>query len=218
MISSLDCCSENLDREAELCSAQVTTRNRPAGDAKAERAVCDLLRALGVDPDTDGMRDTPARVARMYRELFSGLRQDPADLLGRTFDVAYDEIVILRDIRFASMCEHHLLPFTGRAHVAYLPGERVVGLSKLARTVEAFARRPQIQERLTCQIADALMEHLAARGALVVIDAEHLCMKIRGVNQPGSLMTTSAVRGEFKQNSAARAEALSLLSRDTARA
>jgi GTP cyclohydrolase I len=180
---------------------------------RAERAVRELLLALGEDPQRPGLQDTPARVARMYRELFAGLDEDPARHLERTFGEPYDEIVLLKDINFSSLCEHHLLPFMGTAHVAYLPSDRVVGLSKLARTVDAFARRPQIQERLTCQIADALMEHLDAKGALVVIESEHLCMKIRGVGKPNSTTVTSAVRGIFKSNAAARAEAMALLSR-----
>ncbi len=179
---------------------------------RAERAVRELLLALGEDPERPGLQDTPARVARMYRELFAGLDEDPARHLERTFGEPYDEIVLLKDINFSSLCEHHLLPFMGSAHVAYLPSDRVVGLSKLARTVDAFARRPQIQERLTCQIADAIMDHLNAKGALVVIESEHLCMKIRGVSKPNSKMVTSAVRGHFKSNAAARAEAMALIS------
>lgn len=182
---------------------------------RAERAVRDLLAALGQDVESSGLRDTPQRVARMYRELFSGVDDDPARHLSRTFPEACDEIVLLRDIDFASLCEHHLLPFIGRAHVAYLPSDCVVGLSKLARTVDAYARRPQVQERLTAQIADALMTHLNARGALVVVEAEHFCMKIRGVNKPNSVMVTSAVRGHFKLNAAARAEAMALLGKRT---
>ncbi|HUU82815.1 MAG TPA: GTP cyclohydrolase I FolE [Phycisphaerae bacterium] len=178
---------------------------------RAERAVRELLQALGEDPDREGLRDTPARVVRMYGELFAGLAADPAEHLSRTFQEPYDEIVLLRDIQFSSLCEHHLLPFMGRAHVAYLPDDRVVGLSKLARTVEAFARRPQVQERLTVQVADALMTHLNAKGALVVVESEHLCMKVRGVNQPNSVMVTSAVRGVFRTNPAARAEAMALI-------
>ncbi|MCG8424164.1 MAG: GTP cyclohydrolase I FolE [Proteobacteria bacterium] len=180
---------------------------------RATRAVRELLLAIGEDPDRDGLVDTPRRVAKMYRELFAGVNEDPAEHLGRTFAEPYDEIVILRDISFSSTCEHHLLPFIGRAHVAYLPRERVVGLSKLARTVHAFARRPQVQERLTAQIADAIMKHLEARGTLVVIEAEHMCMKVRGVSEPESSMVTSVVRGAFRDNPASRAEAMTLLSR-----
>ena len=145
---------------------------------RAEMAVRNLLVALGEDPDREGLTDTPRRVAKMYRELFAGIAADPAVHLKRVFHEQYDEVVLLRDIDFHSLCEHHLLPFHGKAHVAYLPNGKVVGLSKLARTVDAFARRPQVQERMTCQIADALMEHLAPKGVVVVVEAEHLCMKM----------------------------------------
>jgi GTP cyclohydrolase I len=178
---------------------------------RAEMAVRDLLMALGEDPDREGLADTPRRVAKMYRELFSGVAADPAVHLKRVFDEQYDEVVLLRDIDFHSLCEHHLLPFHGRAHVAYLPNGRVVGLSKLARTVDAFARRPQVQERMTCQIADALMEHLVPKGVVVVVEAEHMCMRMRGVQKPNGTMVTSAVRGTFKENAAARAEVMSLI-------
>jgi len=178
---------------------------------RVESAVRELLAALGEDPDREGLLDTPKRVARMYRELFSGLTTDPAVHLRRVFTEQYDEIVLLRDIDFFSLCEHHLLPFHGRAHVAYLPDGKVVGLSKLARTVDAFARRPQVQERMTCQIADALMEHLNPKGAAVVVEAGHLCMKMRGVQKPNGVMITSAVRGVFKTDPAARAEVMELI-------
>jgi len=177
------------------------------------RSVRSLLVALGEDPNRAGLRDTPARVARMYKELLAGVEADPAEHLGRVFEARYDEIVLVRDIDFYSLCEHHLLPFYGRAHVAYLPQDKVVGLSKLARTVDTFARRPQLQEQLTTQIADALMQHLDARGALVVVEAEHLCMKIRGVQKANASMITSAVRGVFKDNTTTRAEAFALLQR-----
>jgi GTP cyclohydrolase I len=170
-----------------------------------------MLQALGEDPKREGLRDTPSRVARMYAELFAGVQQDPAEHLDTVFEAGYDEIVLVRNIDFYSLCEHHLLPFYGQAHVAYLPQNKVVGLSKLARTVDTFARRPQLQEQLTTQIADALMQHLDARGALVVIEAEHLCMKIRGVQKTNASMTTSAVRGVFKDNPTTRAEAFALL-------
>jgi GTP cyclohydrolase I len=196
----------------ECGSGRPPGANRTSIDVPAaERAVRDLLVALGQNVDEPGLKDTPRRVARMYRELFAGLSDDPAVHLSRTFAESCDEIVLLRDIDFASTCEHHLLPFLGRAHVAYLPSDCVVGLSKLARTVDAFARRPQVQERLTGQIADAIMTHLNARGALVVVESEHFCMKIRGVNKANSVMVTSAVRGHFKTNAAARAEAMALL-------
>jgi GTP cyclohydrolase I len=180
---------------------------------RAEAAVRELLLALGEDPDRPGLLETPRRVARMYGELFAGLGADPAPHLRRTFDEAHEEIVIVRDIDFASLCEHHLLPFMGRAHVAYLPRQKVVGLSKLARTVDLFARRPQVQERLTGQVADALMAHLQPHGALVVLEAEHLCMRVRGVEKPNALTVTSAVRGVFKSSPASRAEAMALLNR-----
>lgn len=183
---------------------------------RAEQAVRDLLLAVGEDPDREGLRDTPRRVARMYRELFAGMNADPAKHLQRVFHERYDEIVLLRDINFFSLCEHHLLPFHGVAHVAYLPDGKVVGLSKLARTVDAFARRPQVQERMTCQIADALMEHLHPKGVAVVVEAEHLCMKMRGVQKPNGMMVTSALRGLFKENAASRAEVMGLI-RDRSR-
>lgn len=180
-------------------------------DEGVERAVRNLLAALGEDADREGLRDTPRRVAKMYKELFSGLGSDPAEHLQRVFTEEYDEIVLLRGINFYSLCEHHLLPFHGQAHVAYLPDGKVVGLSKLARTVDAFARRPQVQERMTSQIADALMTHLSPRGAVVVVEAEHLCMKMRGVQKPDGVMVTSAVRGTFKESPAARAEVMALI-------
>ena len=192
------------------------TRTEPArvfDQDRAQRAVRELLLAIGEDPDREGLADTPRRVAAMYRELFAGVHVDPAEHLGRTFAESYDDVVVLRDIRFASTCEHHLLPFMGRAHVAYLPRDRVVGLSKLARTVHAFARRPQVQERMTAQIVDALIEHLDARGALVVVTAEHLCMRVRGVGEPESEMITTAARGALRDDRALRAEVLALLSR-----
>lgn len=174
-------------------------------------AIRGLLKALGEDPDREGLRDTPSRVARMYQELLAGVQEDPAVHLERVFEARYDEIVLVRDIDFYSLCEHHLLPFYGKAHVAYLPQDKVVGLSKLARTVETFARRPQLQEQLTTQIANALMQHLDARGALVVLEAEHLCMKIRGIQKPNASTVTSAVRGVFKENATTRAEAFALI-------
>jgi GTP cyclohydrolase I len=180
-------------------------------ELEVARSIRSLLRALGQDPDREGLRETPSRVARMYSELLAGVAEDPADHLEKVFEARYDEIVLVRDIDFYSLCEHHLLPFYGKAHVAYLPQDKVVGLSKLARTVDTFARRPQLQEQLTTQIADALMQHLGARGALVIIEAEHLCMKIRGVQKANASMLTSAVRGVFKDNPTTRAEAFALL-------
>ena len=179
--------------------------------AAVERAVRDLLVAVGEDPDRDGLRGTPGRLARAYREIFAGLHEDPADVLETVFDLGHDELIIVRDIPLYSMCEHHLLPFHGEAHVGYLPGEggHVTGLSKVARLVEGFARRPQVQERLTSEIADALVTRLGAKGVIVVIEAEHLCMSMRGVRKPGSRTITSAVRGQL-HDPATRAEAMQL--------
>lgn len=207
---STNCCETVIERDERTIRLPLSFP-RPSSQARVERAVYELLDALGEDPEREGLQDTPKRVARMYRELFAGLTTDPAKHLSRVFNEQYDEIVLLRDIDFFSLCEHHLLPFQGRAHVAYLPDGRVVGLSKLARTVEAFARRPQVQERMTCQIADALMEHLAPKGAAVVVEAEHLCMKMRGVQKPNGLMVTSALRGVFKECASLRAEVMSLI-------
>lgn len=180
---------------------------------RIERAVRDILVAIGEDPDREGVRETPARVARMYEELFYGLRQDPGQHLDTVFTERYDEMVVLRDISFHSMCEHHLMPFIGKAHVAYLPDGKVIGASKLARVVETFARRPQVQERLTSQIADLFMKRLDAKGAAVVIEASHTCMTLRGVKKPGTVMVTSAMRGLFKERLATRTEAIDLLLR-----
>ena len=186
--------------------------NKPVDIERIEAAVAEILEALGEDPQRDGLLRTPARVAKMYAEVFAGLREDPEHHLEVQFEAGHDEMVMVKDIPFYSMCEHHLLPFVGQAHVAYVPGEhgKITGLSKLARLVEAYARRPQVQERLTSQVADKLMQALDPRGALVVIEAEHLCMSMRGVQKPGSLTLTSAVRGLFLSD-ATRAEALQLL-------
>src|SRR3954453_9195253 len=186
---------------------------QPVANDRAERAIRELLIAVGEDPDREGLLETPARVARAYSELLAGYAEDPGDHLERQFEVDHDEMVIVRDIPFSSLCEHHLLPFIGRAHVCYIPGAsgRVCGLSKLARLVEGYAHRMQVQERLTVQIADDLMSRLNASGAMVVVTAEHLCMTVRGVRVPGSVTTTSAVRGLFKQQASTRAEALTLL-------
>src|SRR5438876_3523384 len=178
---------------------------------RIERAVREILLAVGEDPDREGLLKTPNRVARAYGELMAGLREDPKQHLKTVFTERYDEVVMLRDIEFHSLCEHHLLPFTGKAHVAYLPGGKVVGLSKLARLVEGYARRPQVQERLTTQIADALMEELNPVGAACVIEATHTCMTIRGAKKHGSVMVTSALRGIFKESPSSRAEVLSLM-------
>ena len=174
-------------------------------------AVREILAAVGEDPEREGLRGTPMRVARMYQEVFAGLNQDPAEHLKAAFTEKYDELVVLRDIPFHSMCEHHLLPFMGVAHLAYLPDGRIIGISKLARVVETFARRPQVQERLTSQIADLLMEHLQAKGVAVIMEATHVCMTCRGVQKPGSLMVTSAMRGRCKADARTRAEVLMLL-------
>lgn len=185
---------------------------RGVDQARAEAAVRELLRAVGEDPDRDGLLETPARVARAYAELFAGLRQDAAEVLATTFSIDHEEMIIVRDIELFSTCEHHLLPFHGVAHVGYIPNDSgvVTGLSKLARLVEVFARRPQVQERITTQVADALVEHLQARGVIVVIEAEHLCMTMRGVRKPGARTITSAVRGQLR-DPATRSEAMSLL-------
>ena len=179
--------------------------------SRIERAVREILLAVGEDPNREGLAKTPGRVARSYAELMAGLTVDPRRHLKTVFHERYDEIVLLRDISFHSLCEHHLLPFTGKAHVAYLPAGKVVGLSKLARLVEDYARRPQVQERLTTQIADALMDELNPVGAACIIEASHTCMTIRGVKRPGSIMVTSALRGIFKENAASRAEVLALM-------
>ena len=183
------------------------------------RAVREILEAVGEDPDRDGLLRTPARVAEMYAEVLSGLHEDPAAHLKVTFEANHDEMVMVKDIPLYSLCEHHLVPFHGHAHVAYIPGRdgRITGLSKLARLVDGFARRPQVQERLTTQVADALVDALEPRGVLVVIEAEHLCMGMRGVRKPGSITVTSAVRGIFKENAATRAEAMGLIGVPAAR-
>lgn len=179
---------------------------------RIEAAVREILLAVGEDPDREGLRDTPARVARSYAEVFAGLHVDPAGLLATKFEIDHDELVIVRDIELYSMCEHHLVPFHGVAHIGYIPdrGGRVTGLSKLARLVEVYARRPQVQERLTGQVADALVEHLGAQGVLVVLECEHLCMSMRGVRKPGARTITSAVRG-ILHRPGTRAEAMSLM-------
>jgi GTP cyclohydrolase I len=181
--------------------------------ARIEKAVREILVAIGEDPDRDGLVRTPRRVAEMYAEICSGLHEDPAHHLVTTFEAEHDEMVMVRDIPLYSICEHHLVAFHGRAHVAYIPGAdgRITGLSKLARMVDGFAKRPQVQERLTMQIADALVDALQPRGAFVLIEAEHLCMSMRGVRKPGTITVTSAVRGLFKDSPATRAEVMALL-------
>ena len=184
----------------------------PVDQPRVAAAVRELLAAIGEDPDREGLRETPARVARAYAEIFGGLDAEAADVLGTTVDIAHDELVLVKDIEVWSTCEHHLVPFTGVAHVGYIPSVdgRITGLSKLARLVDVFAKRPQVQERLTTQVADALVEHLQPRGAIVVIECEHLCMTMRGVRKPGSKTVTSAVRGALR-HPATRAEAMSLI-------
>ncbi len=182
----------------------------PFDQERAERAVKELLLALGEDPERDGLRETPARVARAMKENFQGLWQSPEDVLQTTFDLGHEELVIVRDIEIYSHCEHHLTPFYGVAHIGYIPSGKVTGLSKLARLVDVFARRPQVQERLTSQIADAIVDILNPLGVIVIIDCEHMCMSMRGVKKSHARTTTSAVRGAF-QNPATRAEAISLI-------
>ncbi len=185
---------------------------RPGVDlARIERAVREILTAVGENPDREGLRDTPRRVARMYAELFSGLHEDPRVHLQRFFTEKYDEIVLVRDISFESICEHHLMPFVGKAHIGYLPNGRVIGLSKLARVVEGVARRPQVQERMTETIADLLMEELQPKGVAVVLEAVHTCMTVRGVRKPGSVCVTSAMKGAFRNNPSTRAEVMTLI-------
>jgi GTP cyclohydrolase I len=197
--------------EADDDQDAVTLPPAPIDQARIERAVREILFAAGEDPDREGLRETPARVARMYAELFAGLHADPAQHLRKCFTQKYDEMVIVREISFASLCEHHLLPFIGAAHVAYLPNGKIVGLSKLARVVDDVSRRPQVQERMTEEIADLLMRELDARGVAVVVEAMHTCMTIRGVRKPASVCITSAMRGGFKDNQSTRAEVLALL-------
>lgn len=180
---------------------------------RIEKAVRIILDAVGEDADREGLLETPARVARMYAEMFAGLKVDPGRHLSKVFAEDYDEIVLVRDIAFSSMCEHHLLPFTGKAHIAYLPNGKVVGLSKLARVTEEVARRPQVQERMTQTIADLIEDRLSARGVAVVIESSHSCMSMRGIRKPGSTCLTSAMRGAFREDPASRAEVLSLINR-----
>ena len=198
---------------AKLTAVPFEEGRRPPYDAKrVEAAVREILYAIGEDPDRDGLKDTPERVARAYAEIFGGLRQRPEDVLTTTFDIGHDEMVLVKDIEVRSVCEHHLVPFHGVAHVGYIPSEdgRITGLSKLARLVDVYARRPQVQERMTTQIADALVEILQPRGVMVVVECEHLCMTMRGIRKPGSTTVTSAVRGAFR-NPATRAEGMSLI-------
>jgi GTP cyclohydrolase I len=179
--------------------------------ARIRRAMREILAAVGEDPDREGLLDTPARVARMYAEIFAGLAVDPAVYLQRTFTQKHDEMVLVKDMEFASCCEHHLLPFFGKAHIAYLPNGQVVGLSKLARVVDAVARRPQVQERMTEEIADLIDAHLKPRGVAVIVEASHSCMTIRGVRKPAAMTITSSMRGGFLENSMTRSELMSLV-------
>jgi len=195
--------------EEGLDSTQVYTQ--AVDQQRIEQAVREILLAVGEDPDREGLRETPARVARMYAELFGGLHVDPRQHLRKYFNETCDEVILVRDISFNSMCEHHMLPFMGTAHVAYLPRQRVVGLSKLARVVDEVARRPQVQERMTEQIALILEEELHAKGVAVVIEAVHTCMTIRGVQKPGSICVTSAMKGCFRNKSSTRAELMTLI-------
>lgn len=199
----------------QLDSRTEATTTRAFDQPRAEAAVRELLLAIGEDPDRGGLRDTPARVARAYREIFAGLYTDPDAVLNTMFDEDHDELVLIKKIPLYSTCEHHLVSFHGVAHVGYIPGRdgRVTGLSKIARLVDLYAKRPQVQERLTSQIADALVKRLEPRGVIVVVEAEHLCMAMRGVRKPGAVTTTSAVRGQFKTDAASRAEALDLILR-----
>jgi GTP cyclohydrolase I len=207
------CCGSGLD-EPDLAASRPAAPAGPVDHARIRRAVREILIAVGEDPDREGLLETPDRVARMYAEMFAGLHEEPGRHLAKTFtEETYDEMVVVRDIDFASMCEHHLLPFTGRAHVAYIPRGRVVGLSKIPRVVESLARRPQLQERLTQQIASLLMARLDAKGVGVVVEGSHSCMTIRGVRKPGSSMVTSAMLGLFRERQATRAEFLSLIRR-----
>jgi len=199
--------------DEDLRSAAIDNARAGVDQARIEAAVREILIAIGEDPDREGLRDTPSRVARSYDEIFSGLHTDPMSVLTTVFDERHEEMVIVRDIPLYSMCEHHLVPWHGVAHVGYIPNEagQITGLSKMARLVDVYAKRPQVQERLTSQVADALAEGLSPRGVIVVVEAEHLCMSMRGVRKPGSRTVTSAVRGLLKTSQAARAEAMGLI-------
>jgi GTP cyclohydrolase I len=200
------------DFDDEVVDAALIATGSPVDQPRIARAVREILAAIGEDPDRDGLIETPKRVARAYAEMFAGLHQDAAEVLSTSFDLNHQELVLVKDIPFYSTCEHHLVPFHGTAHIGYIPScdGRVTGLSKLARLVEVYARRPQVQERLTTQIVDAMMEHLKPKGAIVVIECEHMCMSMRGVRKPGAKTVTSAVRGQIRET-ATRAEAMSLI-------
>ncbi len=200
------------DFDDDMMEAELAAGGQPVDQDRIRRAVREILVAIGEDPDRDGLLETPSRVAKAYTEIFAGLHQDAGEVLSTSFDLNHQELVLVKDIPFYSTCEHHLVPFHGTAHLGYIPSEegRVTGLSKLARLVEVFARRPQVQERLTTQIVDAMMEHLTPKGAIVVVECEHLCMSMRGVRKPGAKTVTSAVRGQIR-DTATRAEAMSLI-------
>lgn len=200
------------DFDDELTAEDIPASPAPMDQPRIEKAVREILLAIGEDPDREGLQDTPKRVAKSYAEIFAGLHQSPVDLLATTFALEHEEMVLVKDIPFFSTCEHHLVPFHGTAHIGYIPSKdgKVTGLSKLARLVDVYARRPQVQERLTTQIVDALMDNLDPRGAIVVIECEHLCMSMRGVRKPGAKTVTSAVRGQLRET-ATRAEAMSLI-------
>ena len=186
-------------------------RGEAVDKPRIEAAVREILIAVGEDPDREGLRETPARVARMYAEMFAGLHADPSEHLRKRFTEKYDEVVLVRDISFSSCCEHHLLPFLGKVHIGYLPRGKIVGLSKLARVVEVLSHRPQVQERMTEELADLLVRELEPRGVGVIVEATHSCMTIRGIRKPGSLCTTSAMRGSFRDNALTRNEILTLI-------
>jgi len=196
---------------AEIHVSEESSASHPVDLPRIEKAVREILAAVGENPDREGLLETPRRVARMYAEVFGGLHLDPSRHLKKVFLENYDEMVLVRDISFNSMCEHHLLPFIGKAHVGYLPKGKVVGLSKMARIVDEISRRPQVQERMTHQVADLMSKELDAKGVIVVLEAEHSCMTIRGIKKPGSITITSAVRGLFKTNESSRAEAMALI-------
>ncbi len=200
------------DFDNEVIDAALAASGSAVDQPRIQRAVREILAAIGEDPDRDGLVETPRRVARAYAEMYAGLHQDAADVLSTSFELDHQELVLVKDIPFYSTCEHHLVPFHGTAHVGYIPSDdgRVTGLSKLARLVEVYARRPQVQERLTTQIVEALMTHLKPKGAIVVIECEHMCMSMRGIRKPGAKTVTSAVRGQIRET-ATRAEAMSLI-------
>lgn len=202
-----------LEERTTTGQAETMTVGPPTDEPRIEAAVRELLAAIGEDPDRDGLLATPGRVARMYTEVTAGMREDPVEHLGTLFEADHDEIVLVRDIAFSSMCEHHMLPFMGVAHLGYVPGPggKVIGLSKLARLVDGYAKRLQVQERLTTQIVNAIQDAMNPVGAIVVLEAEHLCMAIRGVQKPGTLTVTSAVRGLFREDPRSRAEAMTLI-------